>query len=114
MPACGGTWIAHGSGSADRDAVDRQDRIAVPPRHPAYALRRVWLSEEEENGYYYGFANEGCGRSAISRSRADFRTLDWEHIPAVNRKFADAVLRKRGRKIRSSWCRTITSRCCRG
>jgi trehalose 6-phosphate synthase len=45
MRACGGTWIAHGSGSADRDVVDAQDRIRVPPASPAYTLRRVWLSE---------------------------------------------------------------------
>ena len=59
MRACGGTWIAHGSGSADRDTVDRFDRIRVPPEAPSYALRRVWVSEEEQTGYYYGFANEG-------------------------------------------------------
>ena len=59
MRACGGTWIAHGSGTADRETVDAQDRIAVPPDAPAYTLRRIWLSEEQQNGYYYGFANEG-------------------------------------------------------
>jgi len=59
MRACSGTWIAHGSGSADRDVVDKHDRIAVPPGKPVYQIRRVWLTAEEEAGYYYGFANEG-------------------------------------------------------
>ena len=59
MRACGGTWIAHGSGSADRDTVDANDRVHVPPADPAYLLRRVWLSEKEQSGYYYGLANEG-------------------------------------------------------
>src|SRR6202162_5575130 len=59
MRACSGTWIAHGSGSADRDTVDRHDRLRVPPEKPTYTLRRVWLSAEEEKGYYAGFANEG-------------------------------------------------------
>ena len=59
MRACSGTWIAHGSGSADRAVVDKNDRIQVPPERPTYQLRRVWLSPEEEAGYYYGFANEG-------------------------------------------------------
>src|SRR4029077_11990047 len=59
MRACSGTWIAHGSGSADRETVDRRDHVAVPPGEESYVLRRVWLSEEEENGYYYGFSNEG-------------------------------------------------------
>src|SRR5437867_1826207 len=59
MRACSGTWIAHGGGSADRDVVDRHDRVGVPPEDPAYRLRRIWLSAEQETGYYYGFANEG-------------------------------------------------------
>ena len=57
--ACSGTWIAHGSGSADRVVVDAHDRVAVPPDNPSYRIRRVWLSAEQEAGYYYGFANEG-------------------------------------------------------
>ncbi|HYI86434.1 MAG TPA: trehalose-6-phosphate synthase, partial [Burkholderiales bacterium] len=59
MRACSGTWIAHGAGSADRDTVDRHDHVMVPPDKPSYRIRRVWLSEEEEKGYYFGFANEG-------------------------------------------------------
>ncbi|MBL8502389.1 MAG: trehalose-6-phosphate synthase [Rhodocyclaceae bacterium] len=92
MRACSGTWIAHGSGSADRDVVDRQDRVAVPPEHPAYHIHRVWLTKEEEAGYYYGFANEGLWPLChIAHVRPTFRTADWEHYVAVNRKFADAV-----------------------
>ncbi len=93
MRACSGTWIAHGSGSADREVVDRHDRIAVPPDHPAYQVRRIWLSEEEEDGYYYGFANEGlwplCHNAHV---RPIFRSGDWEFYKSVNQKFADAVL----------------------
>ena len=47
MRACSGTWIAHGSGSADRVTVDTHDRVRVPPKKPAYILRRVWLTVEE-------------------------------------------------------------------
>ena len=68
MRACGGTWIAHGSGSADKETVDANDRVGVPPRDGAYMLRRVWLSEDEQDGDYHGFANEGYGRYAISPS----------------------------------------------
>lgn len=57
--ACDGTWVAHGSGEADLETVDGHDRLRVPPEEPKYTLRRVWLSKEEEEGYYYGFANEG-------------------------------------------------------
>src|SRR5579884_787439 len=95
MRACSGTWVAHGSGSADRDVVDAQDRIAVPPppERPAYRLRRVWLSAEAEAGYYYGFANEGLWPLChIAHVRPIFRTADWEQYVKVNRTFTRAVL----------------------
>ena len=90
---CAGTWIAHGSGSADKQMVDRNDHIQVPPDDPAYTLRRVWLSEEEYKGYYYGFANEGLWPLChIAFTRPVFRAADWECYQAVNRKFADVVV----------------------
>jgi trehalose 6-phosphate synthase len=93
MRACGGKWIAHGSGSADRDTVDSEDHIRVPPAHPAYTLRRVWLSEDEQEGYYYGFANEGLWPLChIAFVRPTFRQEDWQQYVAVNQRFADAVL----------------------
>ncbi|HUL02951.1 MAG TPA: trehalose-6-phosphate synthase [Gemmatimonadales bacterium] len=93
MRACSGTWIAHGGGSADRDVVDRHDHVAVPPEHPAYQLRRVWLSAEEEAGYYYGFANEGLWPLChIAHVRPTFRTADWEQYVKANRHFAQAVV----------------------
>ena len=90
---CAGTWIAHGSGSADRETVDRNDRLTVPPDNPAYTLRRVWLTEEEYKGYYLGFANEGLWPLChIAFTRPIFRAADWECYQAVNRKFADVVV----------------------
>ncbi|MEK6747121.1 MAG: trehalose-6-phosphate synthase [Pseudomonadota bacterium] len=95
LRACGGTWIAHGSGSADRDTVDSQDCIAVPPEHPEYSLRRIWLTQEEEDGYYYGFANEGMWPLChITFVRPNFRESDWQAYKDVNRKFADAVIKQ--------------------
>ncbi len=92
MRACSGTWIAHGSGSADHEVVDRHDRVAVPPDNPAYQILRVWLSAEEEAGYYYGFANEGVWPLChIAHVRPTFRSGDWAQYVAVNRKFAKAV-----------------------
>jgi trehalose 6-phosphate synthase len=94
MRACSGTWIAHGGGSADRDVVDAHDRIAVPPppAQAAYQLRRVWLTEQQEAGYYYGFANEGLWPLChIAHVRPIFRTSDWEQYVAANRLFARAV-----------------------
>ncbi len=91
--ACGGTWIAHGSGSADADVVDEQDRIAVPPGDPSYALRRIWLSDAEQDGYYYGLANEGLWPLChLAYVRPEFRQEDWAQYVAVNQKFADAVV----------------------
>jgi trehalose 6-phosphate synthase len=93
LRACGGTWVAHGSGDADLDAVDSHDRLAVPPDDPRYTLRRVWLTKEEEAGYYYGFANEGLWPLChIAHTRPLFRDDDWKHYQEVNQKFADALL----------------------
>jgi trehalose 6-phosphate synthase len=92
MRACSGVWVAHGSGSADRQTSDRHGRLAVPPGEESYTLRRVWLSREEEKGYYYGFANEGIWPLCHNaHARPVFRMGDWKHYQAVNRHFAAAV-----------------------
>jgi trehalose 6-phosphate synthase len=74
LNACGGIWIAHGSGDADREVVDDQSKIRVPPEEPQYLLKRVWLTKEEEKGYYYGFSNEGLWPLChITHTRPSFR-----------------------------------------
>jgi trehalose 6-phosphate synthase len=93
LRACGGTWIAQGSGTADRETVDRHDKLRVPPEEPQYVLRRVWVTKEEENGFYHGFANEGLWPLChIAHTRPIFRAGDWAQYEAVNKKFAEAVL----------------------
>ncbi len=93
MRACSGTWIAHGSGSADRETVDRNDHVGVPPDHPLYQIRRIWLSKEEEDGYYAGFANEGLWPLChIAHVRPTFRSSDFEYYRTVNERFAEAVV----------------------
>ena len=92
------------------------NRLRVPPEDPQYTLRRVWLTKEEEEGYYYGFANEGLWPLChIAHTRPIFVPMDWQHYQAVNHKFADALLEEmEGAITRSFWCRTTISRCCRG
>jgi alpha,alpha-trehalose-phosphate synthase [UDP-forming] len=95
MRICDGIWIAHGGGSADRDTVDADDKLRVPPDEGSYSLRRIWLDKDEENGYYYGFSNEGLWPLChISHIRPIFRRDDWEHYQRVNAKFAEAVLKE--------------------
>lgn len=95
--ACNGTWVAHGSGSADRETVDSHARLQVPPEEPRYTLRRVWLTNEEEQGYYYGFSNEGLWPLChIAHTRPTFRAADWEQYIRVNEKFADALVEEIG------------------
>ena len=89
--------MAHGSGNADAETVDTHDRLQVPPDDPRYTLRRIWLSGEEEDGYYNGFANEGLWPLChIAHTRPTFRTSDWEHYNKVNKKFADALVEEIG------------------
>jgi len=93
LRSCGGTWIAHGAGDADWETVDENDRIRVPPEDPRYMLKRVALTKEEEDGYYYGFSNEGLWPLChIAHARPIFRAEDWAHYQKVNLKFAEAAL----------------------
>jgi trehalose 6-phosphate synthase len=93
LQACGGVWIAHGAGDADRETSDAEGRLTVPPGDTRYTLNRVWLTREEEQGYYYGFSNEGLWPLChIAHERPIFRAEDWEHYRHANRRFADAVL----------------------
>ena len=99
LRACHGTWLAHGSGTADRETVDAHDRLQVPPDDPRYTLRRIWLSSEEEDGYYNGFANEGLWPLChLAHTRPIFRASDWEYYNKVNQKFADALVEEIGDK----------------
>ena len=93
LRACGGTWIAHGSGSGDRKMVNSKDKLGVPPEDIRYILKRVWLSKEEEEGYYYGFSNEGLWPLChVTHTRPLFRDSDWQMYKKVNHKFAESVL----------------------
>jgi trehalose-6-phosphate synthase len=97
MLASDGTWVGHGSGDADRAVVDAHDRVRVPPEDPRYTLRRVWLSPDQEEGYYYNLANGGLWPLChITFTRPRFAPRDWESYREVNRRFADAVLEEVG------------------
>ncbi|MBU0630716.1 MAG: trehalose-6-phosphate synthase [Candidatus Margulisbacteria bacterium] len=93
LKASGGTWVAHGSGDADRQVVDEKNRVMVPPDDPKYTLRRVWLNKAEEAGYYYGFSNETLWPLChIVYTKPVFEEADWLHYKAVNEKFAKTIL----------------------
>lgn len=97
MRTCGGTWIAHGGGDADQVMVDDHDRLAVPPDNPQYTLRRVWLSKQQEEGYYYGFSNSCVWPLChIVYNRPVFDAGDWERYREVNQLFRDAILEEAG------------------
>jgi trehalose 6-phosphate synthase len=92
MRACSGVWVAHGSGTADRETVDARDHVRVPPGEESYVIRRIWLKPEEEQGYYYGFSNEGLWPLChVAHTRPTFRAADWQCYQEVNRRFAEAV-----------------------
>lgn len=93
LKACGGLWIASGSGDADRETVDENDKVLVPPYEGKYTLRRVWLTKEQEDHYYYGFSNEGLWPLChIAHTRPVFRKEDWDYYCEVNELYAKAVL----------------------
>jgi alpha,alpha-trehalose-phosphate synthase [UDP-forming] len=97
LRASGGLWIAHGSADADRLTVDQFDHVRVPPENPAYTLRRVWLTPEEEEGHYGGLSNQGLWPLCHNAfTRPLFDPQHWEMYRRVNREFAKAVLQEAG------------------
>ena len=97
ISAIGGIWVAHGSGNADRDMVDSQSKLIVPPGEPFYTLKRVWLSDTEVNDYYYGFSNQAlwplCHAVDI---KPIFNEAQWNTYKKVNEIFARSVLEEIG------------------
>ncbi|UCE02986.1 MAG: trehalose-6-phosphate synthase [Candidatus Latescibacterota bacterium] len=93
MRICGGTWVAHGSGHGDILVADASGRVQVPPDHPQFTLRRVWLERAEVAGYYDGFSNRTlwplCHQVYV---RPRFEEEDWLQYKRVNEKFAQAIL----------------------
>jgi trehalose-6-phosphate synthase len=99
MQACGGTWIAHGSGDADREVVDKDNKVGIPPENPRYTLKRLWLSKEDEKGYYFGFSNEALWPLChLVYTRPVFEESDWEAYKRVNEAFARSVIEEVGDK----------------
>jgi trehalose-6-phosphate synthase len=93
LKACSGLWIASGTGDADRETVDKYDKVSVPPEEPKYTLKRLWLTKEQEDHFYYGFSNEGLWPLChIAHTRPVFRIDDWNHYKTVNEQFAKAVM----------------------
>jgi len=93
LKACGGLWIASGTGDADKETVDKNDKVQVPPEEPKYTLKRLWLTKEEEDHFYYGFSNEGLWPLChIAHTRPTFRKEDWYYYKKVNEDFAKAVI----------------------
>jgi Trehalose-6-phosphate synthase len=100
MRATGGLWIACGGGEADREAVDSNNKVIVPPEEPLYTLKRVWLTKEEIDGYYYGFSNQAlwplCHSTYV---KPIFDESHWDTYKKVNNIFAQNVLEEiEGRK----------------
>jgi len=99
MRASKGTWVAWGSGDADKKVVDSNNRVVVPPEKPEYTLRRVWLTKDEVEGFYYGFANEALWPLChVTFTPPIFRESDWNTYKKVNQIFAEAILQEVGER----------------
>jgi len=92
MQEVGGTWIAWGSGNADREKVDGRECVRVPPNRPRYKLRRVWLTKKDVDDYYLGYCNQGLWPLSHGLiSKVSFEKRKWDRYREVNQKFANAV-----------------------
>lgn len=99
-----GTWIAVGRGAYDRQAVDAQGKVKLPPENPSYELKRLFLSKQEMDEYYYGYSNEGLWPLChIAYTRPKFLASDWQTYQRVNQKFAEAILEEVGDQKAFVW-----------
>ena len=101
--ACDGTWIAHGSGR-------RRSRHGGFARSLARAARSSELTrcaasgsrEEEEKGYYEGFANEGLWPLChIAHTRPIFRSAGLDALSAGEPPLCRRGTRRNGRDSES-------------
>ena len=93
MQTAGGVWVAYSSGDADMSVVDKNNSVKVPPEKNLYIEKLVVLSKEEENGYYYGYANQALWPLChIAYKQPVFNSSDWEHYKNANKKFAESVV----------------------
>ncbi len=104
MRVCEGLWVAYGNGQADKQVSDERGKMKVPPENPKYTLKRIWLSREEEMGYYYGYSNEVLWPLChMAFKRPVFRKEDWEYYKRVNERFARAIVEEIGKKKAFVW-----------
>lgn len=97
MRACKGIWIATGSGTADKKVTDKDGKVLVPPGNPQYTLQRLWLTAEQEKGYYSGFSNGALWPLChIVYKRPLFHESDWKTYKKVNSLFAAKILQEVG------------------
>ncbi|PIV62947.1 trehalose-6-phosphate synthase, partial [Candidatus Roizmanbacteria bacterium CG01_land_8_20_14_3_00_33_9] len=99
-----GIYVAHGSGDADKEVVDKYNRIKLTTDGKSYTLKRIFLSKKEIDKYYYGFANQTlwplCHAVFV---KPIFDQSWWEMYKIVNRKFTDAILEEIGEKKAFVW-----------
>ncbi len=104
MQAAGGLWVAAGTSAYDRKSADAMGKVMIPPENPAYTLRRIFLTKEETDAYYYGYCNQGLWPlSHIAYTRPVFPIANWQAYEQVNRKFAQAILEEVGDKKAFVW-----------
>ncbi|WP_158055312.1 alpha,alpha-trehalose-phosphate synthase (UDP-forming) [Halorussus halophilus] len=93
MQAVEGTWVAWGDGDADREVVNDEGTVGVPPEDPAYDLRRVWLSDEQVSGYYRGYSNQVLWPLChLDTAKVNADPTFWAQYRQTNADFADAIL----------------------
>ena len=99
-----GYYVAFGHGSADKEVVDKDDIVKMPPREKLYSLKRVFLSKKELENYYYGFANQMLWPlSHAVFVKPEFNPAWWEGYQKVNQKFAQAILNVLGDRKGFIW-----------
>ncbi len=89
----GGLWIGW-PGTTGTEDIDLDKLLAEAAENSGYTFKPVSLTDEEVEGFYYGFSNEILWPLFHDlQTRCNFDPSYWDTYQKVNRKFAAVISR---------------------
>jgi trehalose 6-phosphate synthase/phosphatase len=90
--ASNAVYIANGKTDADREAMKGRNKIPIETPDGSYELKRIFLTPEQQEGYYLGFSNQTLWPlSHAAFERPIFNPAWYETYVEVNKIYAKAI-----------------------
>lgn len=93
--ATNAVYISRGKNKAEREALDKDDKMMIGDSSGNYFLKRLFLKQEDIDNYYYGFSNQVLWPIChITFEKPEFSSLWYEGYKKVNAEFAKSIERE--------------------